>query len=143
MNEINKNAKKGDILSDWEIDEETAKKVMKHRFSEGNNMSNIIDHNNKFRTESMIERNNEKKEGNWEEARYKDKQDVIKYCENRSIPYEPNNNSSAGNVIDYKTKIFKVKVIKTGFEDTVTYYDLATIKPPPHDTTAADLPSDI
>jgi hypothetical protein len=117
-------------IEDWKIDGPIPKKMMDHRREVGNDMSNIVDYNDDVRNAIMIA--NKGKDGTWEEARYKDDDDEIRYCKNWKIPAEPDGSrGKAGRVKKYKTKIFKVSDKTKDSTSEPTYYDIARIVPPP------------
>jgi len=117
---------------EWEIDEATAKKLMDNRRKPGNDSSNIVDYNDDIR--NQIDRAYSTAKKTWQEARYKDEEDEIRYSRLRHIPDD--NDGSRGNkgrVKGYKTKIYMV--VSDGKPTTsTTYYDIATIHPPPPDS---------
>ncbi len=121
-------------IKDWEITPQRAERMIEHRRSDTrnqrHNMSNIIDYNDTVR-EAVMKAHPQGK-GTWEDARYLDEEDEIRYCKNWKIPDESNNQrGKKGKVKDYKTKIFKVTETRDGLREGVFYYDLGMIKPPP------------
>lgn len=117
-------------IKDWEIDANTAKRMMKHHSETGNDSSKIVDKNDEVLNE--IKKTYPQGKLNWVDARYQDEEDEKRYSKLRNVSEKNGIRSKKGNVKGFKTQILMVTDNSMG-EEEVRYYDLGTIKPPPFD----------
>ena len=118
------------------IEASVANIMIKH-FEEGRNDEDRLSKMIGFRQDVYLKiiETYEPENISWVSARYKDDKDVKRYRELWKLPDDnESEDGKAGKVKDFKTWILKADKTKDGIIESTEYYDIALIKPPPHDS---------